>query len=172
MTGDRPFLPVPALLAIALGMSASPANAEVTRLDTNAAVAACRAALPAYQEQLRFRPLSVQNEGNTGVFVTCAFENAHVQAGVTPAVGIVFRNDGNVDRTSDCTLIDSTSLVSGPYWRFSGLELPAATAGIEVELRVSAVPPYSLHSTAVSCRLPPGTGIAAVWREYVEQVDL
>lgn len=36
-------------------------------------VALCQSALPAFETQIRKRPLAVQNEGNANAFVTCAF---------------------------------------------------------------------------------------------------
>lgn len=161
-----------ALAALVAGAGAAPGAAavEVTRLETNAAVSACRAALPTYQHALRFRPLSVQNESATTAFVTCALENESLANRNTPAVGVIMRNDSAVDVEFECVVIDSSSLVAGPYWRFSRLALPAHSAGVEFEFRVNAEPPYTMRTTAMSCSLPPGTGIAAVWREFQEDV--
>lgn len=160
-----------ALVSCALGSglaSAQTVAATVERSETVPAVVACRAATAAFRDQLRFRPMAVQNESNRNAFVSCGFEHTVPGAVTDGSVGLIFRNDSGSPKTVQCTYVTTGTMVSGPYWGHS-ITLPAHSAGVEKVL-TTAHADYPKQVRAVSCALPPGTGISALWRVYPENI--
>lgn len=80
----------PVLSALACIVLAPQTDAvEVSRIETVPAVVACKPATKASRDQLRFRPISVQNQSNQNAFVSCAFENTKAATRRTGNAGII-----------------------------------------------------------------------------------
>src|SRR5690606_12832179 len=113
-----------ALLAAGLGMAA-PGNAfaEITRQN---ATGMCQGALPAFDTQIRKRPLAVRNEGTAPAFVSCSL--AGTQGEVHESVEIVFTNSGATDAVVNCTVVSGRATFSTPpqYYPQPELALPAS----------------------------------------------
>ena len=155
--------------AIGCGMAmASAEAADVIRVETVPAVAACKPATAAYRDQLRFRPIGAQNESDRNAFVSCAFEHTELANVDKSPGGVILRNDSATAQTVTCKYATTQTLIAGPYWTHT-FTLPANTAGIEKEL-YTAHAGYFVQARAVSCMLPPGTGISAIWRQYRDYV--
>ena len=147
-----------AAIAIAATMTAGDAQAVVRQraLFTNP-VGICQAALPAFEGQIRKRPLAIQNEGTSNAFVTCAFTS---QAEATSVV-MYFAGFDNLAHDVTCTGVTGfnrglnqfvTKTVTLPASDSSSLAwAPADFAG------GSSTFPDARFS--VSCNLAPGVGI-------------
>ncbi len=157
------------LLGLAVGMTSPAAHA--------ASVAAsgagfCSGTLPAYQTQLRARPLALMNEGATSAFVSCSFDMGYQNLGGNDIVAFLVNKTTNpVDVT--CTGVDGIdptlaaavgSLV--PAYVTKTVTLPANSAApvifFTADFGVTALSPFN----SLSCNLPVGTGIALAGKDY------
>lgn len=66
---------------------------------------ACQAALPAYEGQIRKRPLAIANEGTQAAFVSCSLPG-NSNALDTDYFGVALRNTRPVGIIMQCTLIE------------------------------------------------------------------
>src|SRR5690554_342572 len=80
-----PFAPALAVALLAAGALA-PQPAAALRVVAQA-TAICQGALPAFETQIRKRPLALQNEGEANAFVTCSFNNPGQNSGGTRISG-------------------------------------------------------------------------------------
>lgn len=97
------------LLSAASPIVAAPAPAggvEIVMRNVNHTAGNCQAALPAFETNLRKRPLGLVNEGDATLFVTCAFTSGgyygHNPQNATSAE-IWIRNGATTARTISCT---------------------------------------------------------------------
>ena len=81
-----PFAPALAVALLAAGALA-PQPAAALRVVAQA-TAICQGALPAFETQIRKRPLALQNEGEANAFVTCSFNNPGQNSGGTRISGV------------------------------------------------------------------------------------
>jgi hypothetical protein len=124
----------------------------------------CQAALPAYEGQVRKRPLAIQNEGTVAAFVTCAIPQFTNPALNDPeyGVGIFLINNGATAATVACTGVSIGN--EGVVYVPQTVEVPA-NSGIDSEVVLSwdeVAGDGSAGYTTTSCSLPPGTGISFV----------
>src|SRR5690554_5703366 len=149
------------------------AEAAVENLQFQSSAAGlCQGALPAMDANLRKRPLAVANEGDSPVFVTCAFTTLMDQGGgggvgqdnVVRYFGMFLSSHVPEPQTVSCTGV--IGFDGSPDLQYVSLEVDVSSetpdsnylyfypedAGPEQE---------HLHQlVSMSCRLPPGTGIA------------
>lgn len=150
----------PAALAIAAAAAAPALAGEYqAQMYVTAAAGACQSALPVYDTMLRKRPLAVQNEGDSTTFVTCAVNNPIAHAGSPLRVSshranVVNLNDAPVQVT--CTLVKDIWSTDPMYF----------TQTIQVSKRgedtLWFVEGPTNGVTAISCGLPPGTGVISI----------
>jgi hypothetical protein len=152
-----------AALATALLLAASPAHALRV---TAQASAVCQGALPAFETQIRKRPLAVQNEGTAAAFVTCSLNNAGSSSGtsrITQAtVYLVNNNTGS--RTLSCTGVSAAASPDPePLYAVKSVQVPGGSDGTALSFTADDFPGESFALTgdafSVSCSITPGTGI-------------
>lgn len=148
-------------LAVA-AVSSVPASAQTTHANASQPSARCQGALPAFETQIRKRPLAVQNEGSSTSFVTCSFEfDAAESAAGAELVDTYFTNGTAVDKTVNCTAVTGWSGGTNEYVSLSTV-VPANSAG--------EANPFWLAEdfegggmasglVSISCNLPTGVGI-------------
>ncbi|NLA68707.1 MAG: hypothetical protein GX856_10795 [Gammaproteobacteria bacterium] len=150
-----------------------PATAQEFHANASQPAARCQAALPVFDGQIRKRPLSVQNEGTRGAFITCGFEfNAGNAVNFAPVmVDTYFYNANDADATVTCTGVTG--------WNGGDNEQVA----LELVIPSRSTDPTDGNLTwfdtdfegggmetsliAISCLLPPGVGIndTYIWWE-------
>lgn len=131
------------------------------------AAGACQSALPVFDGVVRKRPLAVQNEGTTPAFITCGLEGkfgAVVSSSVI-LVGLV--NNSASSATVNCTLVDGREGLSDPVYRPKSVMLPANTQLAELVWANADNEGVNFIYPAISCSLPPGTGIKAVGQAFL-----
>lgn len=113
---------------------------------------ACKAAMPAFESQLRKQPLGLANVGTTSAHVTCA-PHQGLWTTTEGGIGIILANHGSTTRTLTCTAVAQVS--NGSYVPRS-IRIPA---GEERELRLYSSAWASINA---SCVLPPQSAVVAV----------
>jgi hypothetical protein len=144
--------------ALAVGLF-SPQAKAIDLLSTNGTgpVGNCMPALPQYDAQTRKRPLSFINEGVGNVYVTCAFTTEEVSINVNSFTTRV-TNISDAPATVSCTAVIGDELEDASYIAKS-ITLPAGTDG---DLSWGTADNGGLlfsKSVAISCALPPWTGL-------------
>lgn len=130
------------------------------------AAGACQTALPVFDGVVRKRPLAVQNEGTTTTFVTCGLEGKFgaVMSSTLVFVGLV--NNSGAPATVNCTLVDGRDSISDPVYMPKSVVLPANTPIAELSWTSTDNEGDDFIYPAISCSLPPGTGIKAVGQQF------
>lgn len=158
-----------ACAALAAMLAPTQAPARAAFLDMKAqGPGVCQAALPAFEGQVRKRPLALQNEGTAIAFVSCAVPQFTAAELNDPDFGVTvtFVNSSATAATINCTGV-SFSYGAG------GLTIAYIPKSVAVPAGTQIDSPYALKwdeidtpgagpYTTVSCALPPGTGVASV----------
>lgn len=156
------------LAAIAAGVAVAPiaSAAIVDRTETVMPAENCQPALPAYDGNIRKRPLAVQNEGTSVAFVTCAMKGAFAARPINSAVAITLVNTTAAPVSATCTLVDGRDLaLSTPV--FLSLTRTLSTSLPTVfEWTATSNGGSNFIYPALSCGLPPGIGISSTRRVY------
>lgn len=155
------------LATAVLALSALAPATATDRFTVANAPGRCQAALPAFEGQIRKRPLAVQNEGTAPAFVTCSLIADGSDFTTTQSISIWAANTGSADATLQCTAVvgyeqgevtyvsKSVGLVAGGVQGqifFGPTEFPAGFAPGE---------PVSL-----SCNVPVGVGLNDMYLSY------
>lgn len=142
-----------ALFAAVLGVAASgDASAEITRQN---ATGICQGALPAFDTQIRKRPLAVRNEGSQTAFVSCSL--AGTDGEVHRSVELVFTNATAAEAQINCTIVSGRTVGPAPQYYPQSVSVPAGTVrGILHTFNRSVDPANMINA---SCQLPPGTSL-------------
>lgn len=159
--------PLAAALATVLVLASQPASA--TRVVAQA-TAICQGALPAFETQIRKRPLALQNEGDVNSFVTCSFNNPGNNAGGSriSSVTVYLQNAAAGARTVSCTAVNTAAGADADETLYAtrSIQVPRDAGGSTALEFVSGDFPGAPilmpgDSVSVSCNLLPGTGITA-----------
>lgn len=161
-------------LAVVLALSAGDVRAitQVRRFHSTA-TSLCQAALSAYETSVRKRPLVLQNEGSSDVFVTCAFTGQWSQLGNVTSVVIGFRSANSTAATVTCSGVTGTIGSSqANLYVTKSVTLPGANAvgwsGNDYDTGDGTIPGNFYFS--VSCKLPPGVGITSTGIQFEEDI--
>lgn len=134
------------------------------------ATAICQPALPAFDGQIRKRPLAVQNEGTELAFVTCSFIGNDTNT--TSRVSLYFINNGPAAASVSCTLVSGYDTASNNFGSKSVSVL--ANRGGQANIAWTAAADNSGNPLGslvnVSCSLPPGTGINDIYNYYQQEI--
>jgi hypothetical protein len=161
---------------IALAVAAvAPAAGAVTilRSENVLAAGACQAALPAFEGQVRKRPVAVQNEGWAPAFVTCALESTTYfeTGGFATTIGIYLTNTGGATATVTCTLVDAGSGYNNPVYQPKSANVSSGGNSTSILWTAAADNGGAGYAfPAISCNLPPGTGINGTLRRFPEEI--
>lgn len=153
-----------AVLAAGVAQAGVPA---VERTQYFNAAAHCQASLSKFDDALRKRPLAVQNEGTTSVFVTCAIPT---QGQVQGLEVYVSSQDGS-DAPVACTAVTGwhggtnyyATKVTDTAYGYGGFFWNASDF-------VEGATEFPTSFLAMSCKLAPGTGLNDFWLHYSETV--
>ena len=157
------------LLAATLFPTAQ-AAVEDLQIQSNA-TGLCQGALPVFETNLRKRPLSVANEGESPAFVTCSFTTIIDQGGGGGvAQGTVVRYFGMFlsswepePQTVSCTGV--VGYEGSPTLEYVSLEVDVSSETPDSNYLyfyptdIDPQQQYMHQLVSLSCRLPPGTGI-------------
>ena len=155
-----------AAAALAIAAIAVPqANAGTSASN---ATGMCQGALPAFDTQIRKRPLGVNNEGDRNAFVSCS-----IPIGYNPDTvdnGVVFVTNRNVVPVIvSCTLVDGVVAeigVGAPgFYPQTIAALPGVATPIvwdPADHELESFHPYQNYT----CNLPPGVEINVVGNDY------
>lgn len=155
------------LFTVTAGLAAATPAAAVVVLRKEVLLAAenCQAALPAYDGNIRKRPLAIQNEGTDSAFVTCALKGAFAAAAINTRITVRVINGTTTPKTMACTLVDGRNMaLNAPVLR--ALSTVLAANGSAELVWTSAANGGNYIYPAMSCNLPPGTGIRSTSRTY------
>ena len=163
-------LAIPALLS-GIGLSSMPMQVSAVDFIQNA-TGACQPALPAFDGQIRKRPLAVQNEGTAPAFVSCSLTGTTSGVGgsggrTVETVWLYARNATATSATLGCTLVDNFSGNATPTAYIpKSLVLPPGGAGV---LQWDAADNGGVNYILVanfSCSLPVGVGLTLTRVDY------
>lgn len=150
--------------ALGSALLATPA-AAVTRavvLQQNGA-GACQAALAAYVPSIRWRPLAVQNEGSSSVFVSCSPPSLKgLIPNDTAGYNLRLVNRGTSVVSVSCTAVIGSDGVANPLT--VSLTKSIAIGGNSTGLLTwRSLEGYGTSVPFnVQCQLPPGVGISGI----------
>ena len=138
-------------------------------VESNPAVAVCQAARSANEGSLRKRPKAVQNEGTTGVFVTCGLHgNGHTSIeDNSKTVVIYLLNIGAAPVTVSCTAVDASI---GDITTTRSSTMAPNSVGQIVFVATDVDEQGRWATPAFSCSLPPGAGIRQLWHRFDQEI--
>lgn len=117
---------------------------------------ACQAALPAFEGQVRKRPLALQNEGTAPAFVSCSPHQFLSLYDATYGVRLEIVNIGSAAASVTCTAVNVNA--EAPEYIPKTVEVAAGSnAAMDFSESVDG---FSFGS--FSCNLPVGTGIGFI----------
>ena len=114
------------LTTLVVAMAVMPmADVSAAEYQQNA-TGACQGSLPAFDTNIRKRPLAVRNEGTGSSFVSCSVMNLYGN-GVTTA-GVYVKNAGATPATISCTMVSGRQSFS-PFYFPKSAEFGAGLGG-------------------------------------------
>lgn len=163
------ILAMPAFAALILAATAADA-VTVPRTELTVAAAACQPAMGAFHAQIRARPVLMGNEGSSSAFVTCGLRSVRGDVRYIRGASVYLRNEAGAARTVQCTLVDAGPRLASPTYLTKSLTLAAGQDPTELGWQASDNGDLRFRYPAISCALPPGTGISGVVRRFDEEV--
>jgi hypothetical protein len=153
--------------AVVLALCGPDAHAAVAvRNESGNAAGVCQPAFGPSEAALRKRPLSIQNEGTTNAFVTCAFSHA----GQPISAYLTVHSLDGVARTVNCTGINGAlnagTVLYAPKSVFVGPGTPSASPEWAPVDFGSGGAYFPRKHVGFSCVLPPGTALSTVGIVY------
>jgi len=142
----------------ALLLASLQANAlDLLSTQGSGAAGNCQAALPAYEGQIRKRPLALANEGDAPAFVTCALTTEEVSINLQSfRTGV--RNLSNEPATVSCTAVVGEDDGNAAYV-VKSIELAPLASGALTWNGGDVGGVFLAKSVALSCTLPPLTAL-------------
>jgi len=153
---------------------ASPAlrAAVIERQEVRLSADVCQPSRPGADSTFRRRPLAMENEGTSTVFLTCAFGGVFNGVPSQKTLTVGFLNSTATAATATCTLADAHEGVLNP--EFFVKSISVAPAGSPVTLmQWSAVADNGgvrFTYPAVNCAIPPGVGVAVTLHTFDEEI--
>lgn len=156
MKGAIPFA---LTLAVAAITTATSANAlDLLATSGTGPTGNCQAALPAYEGNIRKRPLAIVNESGADAFVTCALTSEEVSLNVANFWTRV-SNSGTTPATVTCTAVVGDELQTPVYVPKSVTIAPGTYQTLNWNSLDYASVLLLTKSVAFSCNLPPNTAL-------------
>lgn len=159
--------------ALVLASASFAADAAVIeRQEVRMSADVCQPALPAFDGNIRKRPLAMQNEGTGNAFVTCAFGGAFNGVPSQKTVTVGFTNITSANITVNCTLVDGQAGVMNPDYFPKSIVVPPTGAPVTLLMWSAVADNGGVRFTypAVSCLLPPGSGVQVTNHTYDEEI--
>jgi len=164
-----------AALGCALALASAPFAADaavIERQEVRMSADVCQPALPAFDGNIRKRPLAMQNEGTSNAFVTCAFGGAFNGVPSQKTLTVGFTNITDTEITVNCTLVDAQAGVINPEFFPKSIDVPPQGAPVTL-LQWSAVADNGgvlFTYPAVSCVIPVGAGVVNTLHTFDEEI--
>lgn len=156
-------------LACSLASLAAPAMATDTLVvEDGNAITLCRGARPAYETQLRSRPLAIVNESQDTSFVNCGWR-APTNSYGQEWVAVVLTNVDGPTRTVNCTGVFGTEDEGAEYVTKSVSVPQGGLAMIKWKYQQDNAGDRWQTNSAVQCLLPTGVGIARTPQAYRQE---
>lgn len=148
-----------AIATTVVALAMMPDARAVGLLETRAtnSVGNCQAALPAFEGQIRKRPLAVANEGTTGAFVTCAFTTSQLALGIK-GYEARMTNFGTVPQNISCTGVTGEEN-NATYFTKSMTVNPGQSQLLSYSNILDNLGVLFNNRLSFSCNLPPGVGL-------------
>jgi len=146
-------------VAIASTLAIGQANAieEQEGFSSNPS-ARCQPALPAFDEQVRKRPLAMVNQGTTNAFVNCAFET-EINLSTAQLISVYVSNATAAPVDVTCTGISGYEGRTNEYLPLT-MTVPAGEQSTSpFQWADNDFATGSAGLISVACTLPPGTAI-------------
>jgi hypothetical protein len=159
--------------ALALASAATAVEAAVIeRQEVRMSTDVCQPALPAFDGNIRKRPLAMQNEGDSPAFVTCAFGGVFNGVPSQKTISVGFTNNTSAEITVHCTLADAQAGVIDPEYFPKSIAVPPDNAPVTLLLWSAVNDNGGVRFTypSVSCVLPPGTGVVNTLHTFDEEI--
>jgi hypothetical protein len=142
---------------LALGLCSQASALDLLSTNGTGAVGNCQAAMPAYEGNVRKRPLSLVNESEATSYVTCALTTEEVSLNVT-GFSTRLSNISSQPRTVSCTAVVGDELEGASYIVKSITLAPHADGTLAWGTGDNNGLLFS-KSVALSCALPPWVGL-------------
>lgn len=151
-----------------LACAGSAAAVVQNRVLESTAVGLCQGALPAFETQIRKRPLAVQNEGAANAFVTCSLLLQDGDDTGFELARVLFRTVSGSATSLSCTGVWGGMLPTSPIgFATKSVTTPAGGQAVEIVWdRTDMGTPHSgfyQQFFSVSCAVPPGVAITEGW---------
>lgn len=159
---------LPAMLAATTIVPAQAAT--ISRTETTLSSAACQPALGAFHQAIRARPAAMKNESGSSAYITCGLRSVRGNQRYIRQAGVYLRNEGSVQRSVQCTLVDVGTDFANPTYHPKTLVLAAGQPPTLLAWNQSDNGGLAYRYPAVSCALPPDTGVGAVLRVFDEEI--
>ena len=171
----NPMYSLVGLLLAGQTLIATEAEAATSqRIQASNATGFCQPALPAFDGNIRKRPLSVQNEGTATAFVTCNLpvEVRAVGLGYTRGFAY-FHNTNAAPATVTCTMVQGILGASlGPNI-IKSITMPANTNLRIIDWDAADNGGNLLGKVlSLSCSLPPNTGVDYLGVDFMVDVGM
>lgn len=157
-------------VALALAAAALPAPRAVAGINAANATAFCQGALPAFDTQIRKRPLGVNNEGDSNAFVSCSIPYPQNAATIIDAV-LHLSNRSDTAVVVHCTLVDGVA-PGLPFTPAMYYPKSIVLAANDSDAMVWVPGEFELetfgHWQNYSCSLPPGVEINMAGYDFNE----
>jgi hypothetical protein len=153
---------------VAFGANAALSPRQIATHPTNI----CQSALPAYDVNVRKRPLAVQNEGSSPVFVTCSYPSGEGRSEtrmdvVTRVRQYLVNNNPLCLLFVQCTGVTGSAFSDENQYVTKGVLVPSQGSNYMIWRpddfagSPSTFPGFGLFS--ISCQLPPGAGLGEAY---------
>jgi len=146
--------------------------AVIERQEVRMSADVCQPALPAFDGNIRKRPLAMVNEGTSNAFVTCAFGGVFNGVPSQKTLTIGFTNITAAVITVNCTLADAQAGVINPEFFPKSINVPPQGAPVTLLLWSAAADNGGVRFTypAVSCMIPVGAGVVNTLHTFDEEI--
>ncbi|MEP6634165.1 MAG: hypothetical protein ABJA62_08135 [Luteimonas sp.] len=165
------------LLAAALGSAFAPNEAQAVsrqRLFIQNAIGPCQPSLAAFENQIRNRPLALQNEGTSPVFISCSFTGTDRAANGFDVIVLIFDNNTSSTVNVTCSLVTGLSKFGTQQALPKTIVMQPNSGGFQNQMfwtpGDNGGQPFDNFSLNADCTLPAGTGISQTVTRYDEDV--
>lgn len=133
------------------------------------ATAVCQSARPAYEGQLRKRPLAILNEGSSAAFVSCFLPN-QANDGVLQ-ITVTAMNRSAVNTQATCTLSEGQSTIWDDSIKITK-NIPVEANGglLAVDWSYFDNGGTNFYRAGLSCLLPPGVELGEIRTYWFEDI--
>lgn len=159
-----------ALLTVVVSLAIASTDARAVtqpRAFMQNATGACQPALPAFEGQIRKRPLAVQNEGTASAFVSCSLMAERDSIGGIKGVYLYADNRTGAPISLSCTLVTGVSGGTSFFYPKT-ITMPANSALNQFMWTPADNGGVNFNNFAanLSCSLPVGTGVSITFIDY------